>query len=61
MNMDLLKRCENFLTELSVPVTAFSAKVGLSPQALYSWRRGKLILSKASLQRIDDYLSKYGF
>lgn len=59
--MSLIERCERFLSELSVPVTAFSAKVGLSPQSLYSWRKGKLDLSKASLKRIEDYLNKYGF
>lgn len=59
--MNLIERCERFLSELSVPVTAFSAKVGLAPQSLYSWRKGKLVLSEASLKRIDDYLKKYGF
>ena len=54
--MNLIERCERFLSELSVPVTAFSAKVGLAPQSLYSWRKGKLELSQASLKRIDDYL-----
>ena len=59
--MNLIERCERFLSELSVPVTAFSAKVGLSAQSLYSWRKGKLDLSEASLKRIDNYLKKSGF
>lgn len=59
--MELIERCENFLSELGTPVTFFSKKVGLSPQSLYSWRKGKLSLSEASLDRIDQYLRKYGF
>lgn len=59
--MDLIKRCNRFLTELGVPVTVFARNVHLSPQSIYEWRKQKLKLSDLALQRIDDYLAKYGF
>ena len=57
----LKKRCERFLRELSVPTAAFCRKINISTTAYYNWRAGLLNLSDATLQRIDDYLTKYNF
>lgn len=59
--MTLIERTNKFLDELGVTVTAFARRVRLSPQAIYGWRGGRLVLSDASLKRIEDHLSKYGF
>lgn len=59
--MKLIERCNNFLNELGVPVAVFCRKVNISPTAYYMWRAGQLRLSDDTLNRIDDYLSKYNF
>ena len=59
--MTLIERTNKFLDELGVTVAAFARRVRLSPQAIYGWRGGRLVLSDASLKRIEDHLSKYGF
>lgn len=33
----------------------------ISTPSFYKWRNGELNLSDATLERIDSYLSKYGF
>lgn len=59
--MSLITRCQRFLEELGIPVTVFCKKVALSTPSFYKWRNGELNLSDATLERIDSYLSKYGF
>lgn len=59
--MELSERLQRFLNELGVPVTTVCRKINLSTRALYYWRDGKLNLSKSTLQRLDEYLSRYGF
>lgn len=59
--MSLITRCQRFLEELAVPATVFCKKVELSTSSFYRWRNGELNLSDATLERIDGYLSKYGF
>ena len=59
--MMLTERVSKFLAEMGVPMTVFAAKVKLSTRAIYAWKKGDLILSDASLKRIEDHLSKYGF
>ena len=59
--MSLITRCQRFLEELGIPVTVFCKKAGLSTPSFYKWRNGELNLSDATLERIDGYLSKYGF
>lgn len=61
MNIELKQRLTSFLTALGVPTTAFCRAVGISTSALYKWRKGLLRLSDATLQRIDNNLSRYGF
>ena len=59
--MTLPERCENFITEMGVPVTKFCQNIKLSRTSLYDWKKGKLKLSDVTLKRIDEYLKKYGF
>lgn len=59
--MTLQERVNKFLSELGVPVTVFAKKVNLSARSIYAWRRGDLILSNTSLQRIEQHITKYGF
>lgn len=59
--MMLTERVSKFLAEMGVPMTVFAAKVKLSTRAIYAWKKGDLVLSSASLKRIDDYLTKYRF
>lgn len=49
------------IEELGVPVTAFCRKVSISASAYYAWHRGTIYLSATTLNRIDEYLKKYGF
>lgn len=57
----LQKRCKTMLAELGIPVTVFCRKINLSTCAYYGWQKDELRLSDATLARIDNYLSKYGF
>ena len=59
--MLLKERVSKFLAEMGVPMTVFAAKVNLSTRAIYAWKKGDLVLSSASLKRIDEYLTKYNF
>lgn len=59
--MSLITRCQRFLEDLAVPTTVFCKKIELSTSSFYRWRNGELNLSDATLERIDGYLSKYGF
>lgn len=59
--MELKDRCTNFLDELRLPVTRFCISVGISKTAFYTWRRGELVLSQKTFDRIDAYLRRYGF
>ncbi len=59
--MTLAERCKNFLNELGVPTTQFCKNIKLSRTSLYDWMNGKINLSASTLDRIDEYLKKYGF
>ncbi len=59
--MDLEKRCQRFVTELGIPTTQFCKRIDLSRTALYAWYNGNLRLSPDTLDRIEKYISKYGF
>lgn len=59
--MKLIERCQNMITEFDIPITKFCKKILISQSTFYAWRNGQLKLSTHTLQRIDDYLSKYGF
>ena len=59
--MTLADRCDCFVKALGIPVTQFCKRIELSRTCLYNWRNGKLRLSQATLDRIDQYLKCYGF
>lgn len=59
--MTLPERCKNFLNELGVPITKFCLNIKLSRTSLYEWLNGKINLTESTLNRIDEYLKKYGF
>lgn len=58
---DLIKRCENMMNELGIPLTAFCKKIELSPSAYYKLRHGDLKVSQETAQRIETFLGKYNF
>lgn len=59
--MTIIERCNKFMCELGIPVTAFCRRIQISPQAYYAWRNGDLSLSDATVTRIENHISKYGF
>lgn len=59
--MTLKERCAQMLRELGTPVTVFCRKVNISRSAYYAWQLDTLDLSNSTLERIDNYLTKYGF
>lgn len=59
--MTLAERCKRFISELGIPVTKFCLNIKLSRTSLYEWMSGKINLSQSTLDRIEKYLSKYGF
>ena len=61
MAITLSERVTAFLDELSITKTAFCRNVKLSVSSLWRWQHGELELSNETLQRIDDYLTKYNF
>ncbi len=61
MAVTLSERVTAFLNELSISKTAFCRNVKISVSSLWRWQHGEFELSDATLQRIDDYLTKYNF
>lgn len=59
--MDLVERCNRFIEELDVPVTKFCNHILLSRSCFYHWKKGELRLAQTTLDRIDAYLTRYGF
>lgn len=57
----LRDRVQNFLNELEMPITVFCKKIEVSPSYFYKWRVGQVNFSEKTLQRISNFLSKYGF
>ena len=57
----LRDRVRDFLNEFGMPITVFCKKIEISPGYFYKWKVGKVNFSEEALQRISDYLSKYGF
>lgn len=58
---EIIKRIGKFRSELGIPVTAFAKNVGISANTYYKWIHGYFSLSTSKLERIDNYLSRYGF
>ncbi len=59
--MNLQERAKAFLTEFGIPVSVFCRKMNLSRTSYYDWLSGNLRLSAETLNRIDEYLSRYEF
>lgn len=59
--MSLMNRVEKFINELGVSKSAFCQRVKLNVSTLWKWMHGQLELSNETLQRIDNYLTKYNF
>jgi len=59
--MELINRCIRFLKTLGIPTTVFCRNVEISPTAYYSWKNGNLTLSDNTLERIKNFIEKYGF
>ena len=59
--MDLITRCQKMLDELGIPTTSFCRKVGISASYFYACKKGTLNFSAKVYERINDYLTKYGF
>lgn len=59
--MKLIDRCEIFMDALGVPTTSFCKRINLSPSGFYRWKSGSVKLSDVTLERIDRYLTQYGF
>lgn len=60
-NVELEKRITKFMAELGIPMTAFCKNIGMSTSTIRKWKKGQVQLSEIRLQRIDEYLRKYGF
>lgn len=59
--MNTKERVINFIKEFEMPVTKFCSKVSISTRAYYNWMNNTLKLSDATVKRITDYISNYGF
>lgn len=57
--MILKNRVITFLESLGLPKSRFAANVGISISALKKWLNGDLELAESSLNRIDEFLTKY--
>lgn len=57
----LKERCTRFIMTFKTPIARFASMVGLSYSGFYQWRRGDLELAASTKQRIDDYLSQFGY
>ena len=57
----LKTRCKRFIDELGINKTKFCQKIGFSTMTYYKWQKGELEISQRLQDKINDYLSKYGF
>jgi len=57
----LKTRCKRFIEELGISKTKFCQKIGCSTITYYKWQKGELEISQRLQDKINDYLSKYGF
>lgn len=59
--MTLAERCFKFIETVGVPITKFCRNINLSRTCLYDWKNGKIKLSDKTLERIESYISQFGF
>lgn len=55
------QRCKNFISEFGTPVTVFAQKIGISASSYHRWQKGFLKLADDTVERISDFLDKYGY
>ncbi|MCD8116456.1 MAG: hypothetical protein LUE21_04970 [Oscillospiraceae bacterium] len=60
-NDEVKVRAKNFVDELGLSVTAFCRNANIGRTTYYGWQSGEFVLSDKTLNRIDQYLSKYHF
>lgn len=58
---ELRTRCKNFLTELEYPVARLAKKIGCARETLHRWKNGSFDFGIEKLNKLDQFLSKYGF
>ncbi len=57
--MDTKQKVQAFLTEFEMPKEKLCKRLGISRQIMRSWLNGELNLSDATIERIENFLSKY--
>lgn len=57
--MDTKQKVRLFLAEFEMPKETLCKRLDISRQTLRLWLNGELNLSKTTIERIDNYLSKY--
>lgn len=55
----IMEKITKFFEITNMPKEQFCRKIGITSHALRLWRLGKLNLSAATIERIDNFLSKY--
>lgn len=53
------EKVTKFFEVTNMPKEQFCRKIGITSHALRLWQLGKLNLSTTTVERIDDFLSKY--
>lgn len=62
MNQDNLRsRAQKFLIEIGLPVSQFARAIGFERSAYYKWIKQDFNFGADKVNKIDAYLSKYGF
>ena len=57
----LIERCNKFIGDTGLAVTRFCRNINLSVTAFNQWRKGELNLKDETLNRIENYLAKFGY
>lgn len=55
----IMEKITKFFEITNMPKEQFCRKIGITSHALRLWRLGKLNLSAVTIERIDNFLSKY--
>lgn len=58
---ELRQRCILFLEELEYPVSRLAKKIGCARETLHRWKSGQFDFGAEKLNRLDEFLTKYGF
>ena len=57
----LKRRCKRFTDELNIKVALFCDSVGIGRSTYYKWLKGEITISDELQEKLDAYISKYGF